>query len=52
MISLSVGVSIEIEADDGRHYEWKYRNPKTGSPFFRSKSGETETINIYLRRKR
>jgi hypothetical protein len=52
MISLDVGVSIKVDADDGQHEKWVYRNPKTGSPYFRSKSGETETMNIFLRRKK
>ena len=52
MISLEVGISIKIEADDGQHEKWQYRDPKTGSAYFRSKSGETETINIFLRKKK
>jgi hypothetical protein len=48
MISLGVGISIKIEADDGQHVKWEYRNPKTRSPYFRAKSGETETVNVYL----
>ncbi len=52
LISLGVGISIKIEADDGQHEKWEYRDPKTGSPYFRAKSGETETMNIYLRKKK
>jgi hypothetical protein len=52
LISLGVGISIKIEADDGQHQKWEYRDAKTGSPYFRAKSGETETINIYLRKKK
>jgi hypothetical protein len=49
---LEVGVSILIEAEDDLHEKWEYRNPKTGSRYFRAKSGETETANVYLRKKR
>jgi hypothetical protein len=52
IISLGVGVSIQIEADDGLHEKSEYRNPKTGSRYFRARSGETETVNVYLRKKR
>jgi hypothetical protein len=52
LISPAVGISIQIEADDGLHEKSEYRNPKTGSRYFRAKSGETETVNIYLRKKR
>jgi hypothetical protein len=52
LISLGVGISIKIEADDGLHETWQYRNPKTGSPYFRAKSGETETVTVYLHKKR
>ncbi len=48
LISLGVEILIRIEADDGMHEKWEYRNPKTGSRYFRAKSGETETVNIYL----
>ena len=51
MISLEVGISIKIEADDGLHEKWEYHDPKTRSPYFWAKSGETETMNIYLRKK-
>jgi hypothetical protein len=52
IISLGVGISILIEADDGLYEKWVYRNPKTGSRYFRARSGETETVNVYLRKKR
>jgi hypothetical protein len=52
MISLNVNISIKIEADDGQHRKWEYRNPRTGSAYFRATSGQTETINIFLRRKK
>jgi hypothetical protein len=52
IISLCVEVSIQIEADDGLHEKSEYRNPKTGSRYFRARSGETETVNVYLRKKR
>lgn len=51
IISLGVGVSILIEADDGQHEKSEYRNPKTHSRYFRAKSGETEAVTIYLRKK-
>jgi hypothetical protein len=51
LISPSTEVSIQIEADDGLHEKWEYRNPKTGSRYFQVKSGETETVNVYLRKK-
>ena len=40
--------SIKVEAHDGLHETWEYRDPNTGSPYFRAKSGETETMDIYL----
>lgn len=52
LISLGVGISIKIEADDGQHDKWEYSDAKTGSPYFRAKSGKTETMNIYLRKKK
>jgi len=52
LISLGVGISTKIEVDDGQHVKWEYRNPKTHSRYFRAKSGETETVNVYLRKKR
>ena len=51
LISLGVAVSIKIEADDGLHEKSQYRNPITGSRYFRAKSGKTETVNVYLRKK-
>jgi hypothetical protein len=51
LISLGVEISIRIEADDGQHEKWEYRDPKTGSPYFRAISGKTDTITIYLRKK-
>jgi hypothetical protein len=45
---IGVGISITVEAEDGRHERWEYRDPKTGSPYFRAKSAETETIDVYL----
>jgi hypothetical protein len=50
-VPVGVGISIKIEADNGHHKKWKYRDPKTGSLYFRAKSGETETMNVYLRKK-
>jgi len=50
IISLGVRISIQIDADDGLHEKSEYRNPKTGSRYFRARSGETETVNIYLRK--
>ena len=52
LVSPAVGISNKIEADDGLHEKWEYRSPKTGSRYFRAKSGETETVNVYLRKKR
>jgi hypothetical protein len=52
IISLGVGVAIQIEADDGQHEKSEYHNPKTGSRYFRAKSSKTETVNVYLRKKR
>src|SRR6267378_4462871 len=42
-ISLGVEVYFQVEADDGLHEKWEYRNPKTGSRYFRAKRGKTET---------
>jgi hypothetical protein len=50
LISLGVEISIRIAADDGQHEKWEYRDPKTGSPYFRAISGKTDTITIYLRK--
>jgi hypothetical protein len=52
LVSLGVAISIKIEAEDGLHEKSEYRNPKTGSRYFRAKSGETETVNVYLRKKK
>ena len=52
LISLGVGISIKIEADDGQHDKWEYSDAKTGSRYFRAKSGKTETLNTYLRKKK
>jgi hypothetical protein len=51
LISPGLDFAINIEADDGLHEKWEYRNPKTGSRYFRAKSGKTETLNVYLRKK-
>ena len=51
LISPGLELSIQIEADDGLHETWQYRNPKTGSRYFRARSGETETVTVYLRKK-
>jgi hypothetical protein len=51
-VPVGVGISINIKTDDGRHVKWHYHDPKTGSPYFRAKSGETETMDIYLRKKK
>jgi Carboxypeptidase regulatory-like domain len=48
---IGVGISFQIEADDGHHKKWEYRDPKTGSRYFRAKSGETTTMDVYLRKK-
>jgi hypothetical protein len=50
-VPVGVGISIKIKTDDGRPVKWEYHDPKTGSPYFRAKSGETETVNVYLRKK-
>lgn len=52
LISPGLDFAIQFEADDGLHETWQYRNPTTGSRYFRAKSGETETVNVYLRKKR
>jgi hypothetical protein len=51
-VPVGVGISIKIEADDGRYKKWQYRDAKTHSLYFRAKSGETETMNIFLNKKR
>ena len=48
---VGVGISIQIKADDGRHVKWEYRDSKTGSLYFRAKSGETETMDVILEKK-
>jgi hypothetical protein len=50
-VPVDVGISIKIEADDGHHKKWEYQDAKTHSRYFRVKSGETETITIYLSKK-
>lgn len=50
-VPVGVGISIKIKTDNGKHVKWEYRDPKTGSPYFRAKSGETESMNVYLRKK-
>jgi hypothetical protein len=50
-VPVDVGISIKIEADDGHHKKWEYRDTKTHSRYFRAKSGETETLTIYLHKK-
>ena len=47
---VGVGISIKVEAD-GQHEKWEYHDPKTGSPYYRAKSGETETMDVYLHMK-
>jgi hypothetical protein len=49
LISTDVDLSIRIEAHDGLHEEWEYRNPKNGSRYYRARSGKTERVNVYLR---
>jgi len=51
LVSTDVDLSIRIEAHDGLHEEWEYRNPKTGSRYYRARSGKTEVVNVYLRKK-
>lgn len=50
-VPVGVGISIEVSVDSHgqSNYQWQYHDPKTGSRYFRAKSGETETMNIYLR---
>jgi hypothetical protein len=52
LISPGFDFSIQIEADDGQHEKWEYHDPKSGSRYIRGKSGKTETLNIYLRKKK
>lgn len=49
-IPAGVGISIKVSSDEHAPpgYQWQYRNPKTRSPYFRVKPGETETITTYL----
>jgi hypothetical protein len=51
LISPGLDLAIRIQADDGLHEKWEYRNPKTGSRYFRAKSGKTEVVNVYLPKK-
>ena len=50
LVPVGVGISIKVSADahGQSDYQYQYRDPKTGSPFFRAKSGETETMDIYV----
>ena len=50
LVSTDVDHAIRIEAVDGLHEDWEYRNPKTGSRYYRARSGKTETVNVYLRK--
>jgi hypothetical protein len=50
LVSTDVDLSIRIEASDGLHEEWAYRNLKTRSRYYRAKSGKTESVNVYLRK--
>jgi len=50
LVSTDVDLSIRIEARDGLHEEWEYRNPKARSRYYRAKSGKTERVNVYLRK--
>ena len=52
LISPGLELSVQIEADNGLYEKWEYRNPKTGSRYFQAKSGKTETVNVFLRKKR
>ena len=47
-VPVDVGISIKIEADDGHHKKWEYRDVKTHSRYFRAKSGETTTMSVSL----
>src|ERR1700676_2594617 len=47
-VPVDVGISIKIEADDGHHKKWEYRDIKTRSRYFRAKSGETTTMSVSL----
>jgi hypothetical protein len=48
---VDVGISIKIEADEGRHKKWEYRDEITHSRYIRVKSGETTTVDVNLRKK-
>jgi hypothetical protein len=50
LVSTDVDIAIRVEAADGLHEEWEYRNPKTGSRYYRARSGKTERVNVYLRK--
>jgi hypothetical protein len=50
LVSTDVDLSIRIEARDRLHEGWEYRNPKTGSRYYRARSGKTERVNVYLRK--
>ena len=50
LISTGVDIAIRVEASDGLHEEWKYRNSKTGSRYYRARSGKTDVLNVYLRK--
>lgn len=49
-IPAGVGISIKVSSDEhgSSDYQWRYRDPKTGSAYFRAKPGETETITTYV----
>jgi hypothetical protein len=48
---VGVGISIQINADDGQHKKWEYRDAKTHSRYLRVKSGETTMIDVNLHKK-
>jgi hypothetical protein len=52
-VPVGVGISIKVSADSHgqSNYQWQYHDPRTNSPYFRAKSGETETMNIYVPKK-
>lgn len=45
-----VGISIKVSSDKhgNSDYQWRYRDAKTGSPYFIAKSGEPETMTVYV----
>jgi hypothetical protein len=49
-VPVGVGISIKVSAaSHGQDsFQWQYHDPETGSPYFNAKSGETETMNIYV----